>query len=52
MDASPVNLADAWHRFRSNEVALKAHATAWARRVARFGDMATKLAQFALQRVK
>lgn len=52
MEASPVNLAEAWLRFRSHEAALKVHAKAWATRVAGMCDMATALAQFARQRVK
>jgi uncharacterized repeat protein (TIGR03837 family) len=52
MDATPVNVAEAWIAFRSQCTALKAHATVWAERAARVGDMATNLAQFARERVK
>jgi uncharacterized repeat protein (TIGR03837 family) len=52
MEASPVNLAEAWGGFRHNLATIKGHATVWAGRLARSGDMATRLVHFARQRVK
>jgi uncharacterized repeat protein (TIGR03837 family) len=52
MGGTRVNLVGAWEEFRSHACALGAHAPIWAGRVARVGDMATNLAQFARERVE
>jgi hypothetical protein len=52
MDTAPVNVAGAWQAFRSHVPSLTAHAQAWTGEVLQGGDLATRLAQFARQRVK
>jgi len=52
MDGSPVNLGGAWREFRSHARTIATHASMWAERVARIGDLATNLARFARDRVK
>jgi uncharacterized repeat protein (TIGR03837 family) len=52
LDEAPVNVAEAWRAFRSHARALTAHAAAWSERVAQGGDLTTRLAQFARERVK
>ena len=52
MDAAPVNVAEAWRGLRSHASILTAHARAWTEQLVQAGDLATRLAQFARERVK
>jgi hypothetical protein len=49
---APVNVAGAWQGFRQWASAIQTHAPRWAARVARSGELAANLAQFARERVK
>ena len=52
MDAVPLNVAEAWRGFRSHAGNLTMHAKTWAERRVRDGDLSTRLARFARERVK